>query len=163
MWEDKGFLQDDNPNANAAMDKLASLIGYVKEQYEQLPADELLQFPAPGKWSKQQVLGHLIDSALNNVKRFTEAQFKEQPYIIIPYQQNELVEVNHYQELPIDHMLSLWAALNRQIILVVRNLPAEKLLCLVQPQYNQTGIQTLEWLICDYVAHMQHHLRAMAL
>jgi uncharacterized damage-inducible protein DinB len=163
MWEDKGFLQDDMADVRVAMEKLTSLTGYVREQYMQLSPDELLQYPAPGKWSKQQVLGHLVDSALNNLKRFTDGQFRDSPYVIIPYQQNELVAVNHYQSLPLGHVLDLWQSLNRQIIYVVNEIPQETLSKPVQPQYNQSGTQTLEWLICDYVAHMQHHLRAMDL
>jgi hypothetical protein len=36
MWQDKGFLQDDIPDTTAAMNKLAELINFVKERYEQL-------------------------------------------------------------------------------------------------------------------------------
>jgi hypothetical protein len=74
-----------------------------------------------------------------------------------------LMEVNAYQELPLQHLLILWQSLNQQIVFVVRNIPVDKLAYEVQPQYNQTGSQTLAWLICDYVAHMEHHLRAMLL
>lgn len=163
MWQDKGFLQDDIPDAGNAMKNLAELISFVKDHYEHLSPDELLQPLAPGKWSRQQVLGHLIDSAVNNLKRFTEAQFKDQPYEVIPYSQDWLVALNHYQRLPVQHLLALWQSLNRQIIYVVQNMPPDKLAYKVKPQYNQTGTQTLQWLICDYVAHMQHHIRAMAL
>ena len=31
--------------------------------------------PAPGKWSPKQVIGHLIDSASNNHRRFVRANF----------------------------------------------------------------------------------------
>ena len=161
MWEDKGFLQDDLADVTSAMQQLKSLMLTVRERFEKMDASKLLAAPAPGKWSKQQVLGHLIDSAINNVKRFTEAQFLEQPCPIIPYQQNKLMEVNHYQDLPIGHLLTLWQSLNQQILFIVEKMPAERLLYSVQPQYNQTGTQTLAWLICDYVAHMQHHLKSI--
>lgn len=159
MWEDKGFLQDDPADVSAALQQLRSMIPAVRERFEKMNANERLSFPAPGKWSNQQVLGHLVDSALNNVKRFTEAQFLEQPCPIIPYQQDKLMQVNHYHDLPIDHLLTLWQSLNRQILFVVEKMPAERQLFLVKPQYNQTGTQTLAWLICDYVAHMKHHLK----
>lgn len=162
MWQDEGFMKGEPADVPVAMSQLASLIPYVRGQYEKSNTEVLLSFPAPGKWSKQQVLGHLIDSAINNLKRFTEVQFLEQPYQTISYRQNELMEVNHYQQLPIAHLLTLWQSLNRQIIFVVQQIPADKLAYRVQPQYNQTGIQTLAWLICDYVAHMKHHLRAMS-
>lgn len=159
MWQDDGFLKDNATDTPAAMQQLALLLIHVKKQYESLSADELLQYPAPGKWSRQQVLGHLIDSAINNLKRFTDAQILEPPYLVIGYKQNELMVVNHYQGLPLPHLLGLWQSLNQQIIFVVQNIPANKLAYGVKPQYNQTGMKTLEWLICDYMAHMKHHLR----
>lgn len=159
MWQNKGFLKDDSINVADAMQQLGLLMQQVPKEYEGLSTDELLLPPAPGKWSRQQLLGHLIDSAINNLKRFTDAQIVEQPYLITPYQQNELMVVNNYQQLPLQHLLGLWQSLNQQIIFVVQNIPTYRLLFEVHPQYNQTGMQTLEWLICDYVAHMQHHLR----
>jgi hypothetical protein len=161
MWQDKGFLQEGETDVKDAMGQLDALMALVRTKYESLSAEELLQQPAPGKWSRQQVLGHLIDSGINNLKRFTDAQLLDQPFMIVSYKQDGLMEVNGYQELPLQHLLNLWQALNQQVIFVVRNMPPAKLSYLVQPQYKQTGTQTLEWLICDYVAHMKHHLRAM--
>ncbi len=161
MWQDKGFLKNGETDVPVAMNELITLLSFVRTKYESLTTDELLKQPVPGKWSRQQVLGHLIDSALNNLKRFTDAQLLDQPYIIISYKQDGLMEVNAYQQLPLQHLLGLWQLLNQQIIFVVGNIPADKLAYEVQPQYNQTGTQTLAWLICDYVAHMKHHLRAM--
>jgi len=163
MWQDNGFMKDGITDTKAAMRELEALMPFVRKKYESFSSDELLQPPAPGKWSRQQVLGHLIDSAVNNLKRFTDAQFLDKPYMIIGYKQDDLMQVNNYQQLPLQHLLTLWQALNQQIIFVVMNIPADKLAFEVQPQYNQTGTQTLAWLICDYVAHMEHHLRAMSL
>ena len=98
---------------------IAAFPGHMKE----LSSQDLLRRPAPDKWSKQEILGHLIDSALNNLKRFTEIQFLPQPYSVISYRQNELVTVNDYQNLSLGHLLDLWQALNRQIVLVVKNIP----------------------------------------
>jgi len=159
MWQDDGFLKDEATDTTVAMQQLTVLLSHVKKQYESYAADELVQYPAPGKWSRQQVLGHLIDSAINNLKRFTDAQILEQPYLVIGYKQNELMAVNNYQGLPLQHLLGLWQSLNQQIIFVVQNIPDDKLRYAVQPQYDKTATKTLEWLICDYVAHMQHHLR----
>jgi hypothetical protein len=158
MRQDYGFIEDGSTNVQVAMNRLEELIVSVRGYYEQLPENELLRFPAPGKWSTKQILGHLIDSAINNLKRFTDAQVLDQPYIVVGYRQDDLVVLNHYQELPLHHLLDLWQSLNRQIVFVVRSIPAEKLSCVVQTGYNPTGTQTLAWLIGDYVAHMQHHL-----
>ena len=140
-----------------AMQELENHIETFPGKLKRVSAEDLLERPAPGKWSKQEILGHLVDSAINNLKRFTEIQFFPQPYSVISYRQNELVMVNDYQNLSLDHLLDLWQALNRQVVLVVKRIPADKLDYPVDPQYENREIKTLGWIICDYVAHMEHH------
>ena len=51
--------------------------------------------PAPGKWSKKETLGHLIDSASNNHQRFVRMQLE--PQISLPsYKQELWVGAQHY-------------------------------------------------------------------
>jgi len=158
MWEKDGFLKD-SVDTNAAMQQLEIYIGTFSNKLKQFSSEELLKRPAPGKWSRQEILGHLIDSAVNNLKRFTEIQFLPQPYTVISYKQNELVIINDYQNLPLQHLLDLWQSLNRQIIFVVKIIPSEKLNYPVDPQYENKEMKTLGWIIGDYVAHMEHHFR----
>jgi len=149
----------DKIDTSTAMKQLETYIESFPIKLKQFSSEELLKRSAPGKWSTQEILGHLIDSAVNNLKRFTEIQFLSQPYTVISYMQNELVIVNDYQNLPLLHLLDLWQVLNRQIVLVVRNIPIEKLDYPVDPQYESREMKTLSWIICDYVAHMEHHFR----
>ena len=154
----KGYVQE-SIDVTAAMQKLEIHIETFPGKMKRFSSEELLKRPAQRKWSKQEILGHLVDSAVNNLKRFTEIQFLPQPYFVISYKQNELVVINDYQNLPLDHLLNLWQALNRQIVLVVKNIPVEKLDCQVDPQYESKELKTLGWIIRDYVAHMEHHFR----
>ena len=158
MWEKEGFLKD-TVDTNAAMQQLYLYIESFPIKLKQISSEELLKRPAEGKWSKKEILGHLIDSAINNLKRFTEIQFLPQPYTVISYEQNELVIVNDYQNLPLQHLLDLWQSLNRQIVFVVKAIPDDKLKYPVDPQYESKEMKTLGWIICDYVAHMDHHFR----
>jgi DinB superfamily len=157
-WEEAGFFNDvvDVKLAEAQLDKQIIRLPLT---FSSFASEELLKRPAPGKWSRKEILGHLIDSAINNLKRFTEIQFLPQPFYINSYKQDDLVRVNHYQDLPIDHLLDLWKALNKQIIYVINNIPEEKLGFPVDPQYDNGEMKTLGWIICDYVAHMEHHMK----
>ncbi len=158
MWEKEGFLKDKEDTV-AAMQQLEHYIDSFPLKLKQFSSEELLGRPAPGKWSKKEIVGHLIDSAINNLKRFTEIQFLPQPYTVISYKQVDLVIVNDYQNLPLGHLIGLWQNLNRQIVFVVQRIPLEKLNYPVDPQYESREMKTLSWVICDYVAHMEHHFR----
>lgn len=160
MWQEQGFVYGDI-DVKDAMKRLAVYIDELAERCRSFSESELVLKPAPGKWSKKEILGHLIDSAINNLKRFTEIQFSEQPYFIQSYKQNELVLVNNYQWLPLEHLLQLWQSLNQQIIYVVENTAADKLNYKVDPQYDNHEMKTLGWIICDYVAHMEHHFKQL--
>jgi DinB superfamily len=157
-WEKAGFFNE-KINIDLALTHLDNHINSMAAIFQDYSMEELLHKPAPGKWSKQEILGHLIDSAINNLKRFTEIQFLPQPYKVISYRQNELVLINHYQNLPLTHLLDLWKVLNQQIIYVVQNINPEKLDFCVDPQYENGEMKSLGWIICDYVAHLEHHLR----
>lgn len=158
MWKQEGFVNEET-DLNESINRLSLYIESIPEQFRKFLTKELLDKPAPGNWSKQEILGHLIDSAVNNLKRFSEIQFLPQPYVIIPYQQENLVLVNNYQQLPLEHLLNLWQTLNRQIIFVVKNISPEKLNNPVNPKYDSNEIENLEWVIKDYVAHMEYHFK----
>ena len=157
-WEKAGFFKE-KINIELALNRLHNHMGSMAAIFQDFSEEELINKPVPGKWSKQEILGHLIDSAINNLKRFTEIQFLPQPYKVISYRQNELVEINHYQDLPLAHLLDLWKVLNQQIIYVVQNIPPEKFDYPVDPQYENGEMRSLGWIICDYVAHLEHHQR----
>lgn len=139
-----------------ALDRLAAHIDQIPAGLSNLSEVQLTN-QQPGKWSRKEVLGHLIDSAINNLKRFTDAQFAKGPYLVQAYNQDELVRVNQYQHVPLEHLLVLWQSLNRQILVVARAIPEDTLSRLIQFSHVNTEYKTLEWLINDYVVHLEHH------
>lgn len=142
---------------NQVIERLNRHISELPERFNNFSEGQRLHRPAPGKWSKLEIVGHLIDSAINNLKRFTEIQFLPQPYAVIRYQQDNVVIVNHYQQLPHTHLLDLWRHLNTQIFYVITHVPSEKLsYVVITPNGDE---KNLEWLITDYVDHMEHHMR----
>jgi hypothetical protein len=137
--------------------RLSHLINHTSLLLLQLEEEEMEFRPAPNKWSKKEIIGHLIDSAANNHRRLLLAQIEPQPYQLIRYAQNEWVHLNDYQQRPTEDLIHFWTLYNRQIMRVLSQIPEPALqyLCTSDDQEPVT----LEWLIEDYVAHMEHHLR----
>ena len=118
---------------------------------------ELSKRTAPEKWSKKEILGHLIDSAVNNLQRFTEIQFENKPYKIKNYSQLGLVKANNYQDAEISELLSCWLALNSRIIYVIRQ--QNKITLNYKIELQENNLSDLRFLINDYVDHLEHHLK----
>ena len=75
---------------------------------------------APGKWSKKEIVGHLIDSAANNHGRFVRAQLQED--LVFPgYDQDAWVRVQRYRDRPWSDLVALWRAYNRHIACVMES------------------------------------------
>jgi DinB superfamily len=110
-----------------------------------------------GKWSAKQVIGHLIDSAVNNLGRIVRMQIEALPSLG-GYEQMEWVSLQHYAEREWAQVLALWFALNEHVAWTIENVEKEHLA-------NRGVVAgeplTLGFLIADYIAHMEHHLRAM--
>jgi hypothetical protein len=113
--------------------------------------------PSETKWSKKEILGHLIDSAINNLQRFTEIQYAEKPFTIRTYPQDDLVKANDYQNKNILDLFHLLIELNKHIVYLVNNQTEETLKYeIILP--NQ-AIKNLQWLIEDYFNHFYHHIK----
>ena len=111
--------------------------------------------PAPGKWSKKEIIGHLIDSASNNHQRFIRAQ--QESGISLPgYAQNFWVEQQKYQSEPWKTLVALWTTYNTHLAHLIAQIPAENENNLITVGENQPV--TLKFLAEDYVNHARHHL-----
>ena len=97
-------------------DRLEELINTNFEIISRLSEAEISFKPSSEKWSKKEILGHLIDSGINNLQRFTEIQFEERSYIIRNYKQNELVKTNDYQHSETKEILDFWKSINNRIL-----------------------------------------------
>jgi hypothetical protein len=110
--------------------------------------------PIPTKWSKKEILGHLIDSAINNHQRFVRGQFERNPEI--QYDQNKWCEFSYHQQIDGQQIISFWMIYNKQLIEIIKRIPKENLSRQVKVGDK---LFTLEFLITDYVEHLEHHLK----
>ena len=112
--------------------------------------------PAPDKWSKKEIIGHLIDSAQINLQRFVRCTYEENFKLI--YEQVEWVEAQRYQKADIRDLVALWELINLQIIRVLENYPADRLQAQCDNSKTTVSLHTVEWLAQDYLDHLKHHL-----
>ncbi len=112
--------------------------------------------PSEDKWSKKEILGHLIDSAIYNIQRFTEIQTFDKPYKIRTYNPDDLVKSNDYQNKNNQELLGLWLHLNHHILHIVKNQTNEKLTH--QLVLENGELSDLQFLIEDYFDHLFYHL-----
>ncbi|MDZ5608554.1 DinB family protein [Bacillus pseudomycoides] len=111
----------------------------------------------PTKWSKKEILGHLCDSGTINHKRFVDILTSKETITLTGYDQDSWVYAHNYQQsFSSNEILKLWEAINIQIIKLLTNVKTEQwqLPCILEDQQEVT----LEWLVTDYINHMNHHL-----
>lgn len=137
----------------------------IKVCLENIPAallklkeEDLTHRPAPNKWSKKEIFGHLIDSARVNLQRYLEIQHSPSPYIVQRYFQDELVQLNDYQNMPTVELIQLWKSLNQQIVSIYEKADESVLAKTVEiPHEGATG--NFKFMMDDYVDHLEHHLK----
>ncbi|HEY9005720.1 DinB family protein [Ohtaekwangia sp.] len=135
--------------------ELQQIVITFTEKIEQIQDHDFSAKPLPHKWSKKEILGHLADSAQNNLRRFICGQYESAPPRIT-YDQNAWVSLNQYQAAKKEDVITLWKLLNERISAVLLSMPQEN--------YGRTCVNdsaeyfTLEWLAIDYVKHLKHHL-----
>jgi hypothetical protein len=140
---------------NESIVRLQTICARVPPLLRKIPEREFTFKPAPGKWSKKEILGHLIDSATNNHQRFVRAQFESSP--AITYDQMKWNQFSYHNQMNSEQLIQFWMSYNLQLVALIQLMPGESfdLSC-------QTGgekEQSLAFVFIDYVQHLEHHLR----
>jgi hypothetical protein len=131
---------------------LQQAINACIEKFKSIPDESWSEKPFENKWSKQEILGHLCDSAMNNIRRFVVSQYEQNNVIV--YKQDDWVASQDYQSENYQNIILLWQLLNEQVIRIIKNIPDGKLnnTCKTPDEH------TIVWLIEDYIRHLNHHL-----
>jgi len=138
--------------------KLNSILADALSKLEKMDPIGAKFRPAAGKWSSNEILGHLIDSAMNNHQRIVRAQYgaaEDFP----GYDQNEWVRVQNYNDIPWPILVNHWKSLNELLSILIENIPAE-----ARPEKCNIGgeaLVTLEFVVEDYLRHLMHHLETI--
>lgn len=138
-----------------AAHRLARILETAPRRLVDLSGDEVSHRPAPDRWSKIEILGHLIDSAGNNLQRLVRTQIGGS--LEFPnYEQESWVAVQSYTTEPWPDLVNLWLLLNRHLVHVIRAVPPGNLSfpCAIG---GKEPIP-LAAVIDGYVDHLEHHL-----
>lgn len=138
------------------IDKFENLLVENVAYFKTLKVITLEEKMAAEKWSKKEIIGHLIDSSIHNLIRFTEINYTQKPYIYRTYNQDDLIKINQYQEMDNDELIQLWFSINNQIIRLFKTVAEEALEYKIQLTDN--SIIDLRFLMTDYVEHFEHHI-----
>ncbi len=137
--------------------QLENIVNTYTVQFLNFTEAELTLKSSPEKWSKKEIIGHLIDSAQNNIRRFVVTQYENKPHIV--YAQNEWVSNQNYNSYSSKDLITLWALLNKHIVVILKNIPAEKYQLQCNTGKEQEELHTIEFLATDYITHHLHHLK----
>jgi DinB superfamily len=133
------------------------MLQLLNERFAEFDDNDLSHPLQPGGWSRKQILGHLLDSATNNYRRFVLCCLQSAPYPIMVYDQDGWVACGAYQSAPAEELLQLWTLYNQQLARLLAHLPTDALSH--RCQFENGYAVTLSWLVEDYVVHLEHHVR----
>ncbi len=133
--------------------ELRELVTHFTTLISDIPEAEFSAKLLVNKWSKKEVMGHLIDSAQNNLRRFICGQYEIIPPKIT-YQQDFWVACNAYHAMPKNDIIQLWSLMNLRICAVLENMPENN----YQKECDTGSLHTLAWIAEDYVKHHKHHM-----
>jgi hypothetical protein len=138
-----------------AVQRLIYLCDTLPALLHTISRDAFTLRPGPDKWSRLEILGHLVDSAVNNHTRFIRVQFEEQP--AISYDPDRWNEAGHYNAMSPAVLIGFWESYNRYLAGLMGRIPDAMLdrTCITGPGEPVT----LAFLITDYVLHLEHHLK----
>lgn len=137
--------------------ELRDLVHTYSKKFGVFTDAEFDRRPAPGKWSKKEIVGHLTDSAQNNLRRFIVGQYESTPSKIV-YDQDFWVAANGYQQMKKEEVILLWKMINERICSVLENMPSSNHSKDCDTGRSQVQLHSIIWLADDYVKHMKHHL-----
>ena len=112
----------------------------------------------------RQIIGHMVDSATNNTHRIIHMHYQKSPVAYPDYanlgNNDRWIAIQNYQEEDWGELVRLWAAVNRHMVHLIRQVDEAKL-----NQIWTSALKdriTLKEMITDYPQHFKLHLNEIS-
>jgi DinB superfamily len=137
--------------------QLEDILAAYTSRLQSIPEKDFAIKLSAEKWSKKEILGHLVDSAQNNIQRFVRAGYENRPHVV--YDQDVWVAAQGYQNYPTAALIMLWQLLNKHICTILNNMQPDIYSRLCDTGRDEETLYTVEFLAKDYIVHLVHHLK----
>jgi hypothetical protein len=141
--------------------ELLSLIAEWEPKFLDLSADLITFRPNNESWTIKETVGHMIDSASNNIHRIIHLQYQPSPLNYPDYanlgNNDRWVAIQHYQTENWYDLVQLWKYSNVHIVHVINHVNMDKLDNVWITALNDRV--SLKAMIIDYLRHFKLHLR----
>lgn len=150
--------------------ELVAVVDRAARELSAVPDAAASRAPEAGKWSPKRIVGHLVDSAANNHRRFVAARWRDD-LVFEGYDQERWVEAQAYDDAPWEELIALWRGYNRHLARLMASTPVD----VRQREHRRHNLDAIAWrpvpaerpatldqLMRDYVDHLKHHLRQIA-
>jgi uncharacterized damage-inducible protein DinB len=140
--------------------ELLSLIKQWEARLLALPVDVFTERRNSQNRTIKQIVGHMVDSASNNIHRIVHLQYGKIPLVFPNYathgNNDRWIAIQNYQEEDWNDLVQLWKFANIHIVHVIQNISSEKLKNTWISGVNEEI--SLEDMVVDYPQHFKLHL-----
>ncbi len=125
-----------------------------------LPEEIIMLRRNSQKRSIKQIVGHMVDSASNNIHRVVHLQYRELPLRFPNYatygNNDRWIAIQNYQDENMENLVQLWKFSNLHFTHIIQNINPEML----QNQWiSDVGEKiTLKKMVEDFLHHLKLHL-----
>lgn len=135
---------------------LREIIGQILPILKEISETEASHKADITKWSKKEIIGHLIDSACNNQQKFVRTM-AQQHLDFVGYEQDFWVSSQNYNARIWTDLVDFWVGYNLHIAHIIEHVHSEVLQNTIS--INRSAPFTLEFIMKDYAEHLKHHLK----